>query len=396
MNKDQRSNSSRPKVLAISSAGGHWIQMLRLRPAFKGCKVTYATTYADYEHDVPSESFRSIVDANRTQKCKLLISALSILWVILTERPKIILSTGAAPGFFAIFVGKILRRKTIWIDSIANAEELSLSGQKAGKYADLWLTQWEHLAKPGGPHYYGNVLGDEASNEANADTEKTSQQKASTNKDEPLDTERSNISVQQNNYRAKRPIHNISDRRSNSGELQTDPIRYQQLGISDQKSFRVFVTVGSDVPFDRMVKVIDEWAGSHPEAQVFAQVGNSNHEFQNIDTRQFLSPSDFAAKVESASLVIAHAGMGSILSALKLGKPILVMPRLGYLGETRNEHQVATIERLAHMGLIEAAKDEHSLTERLAAFEALTSTGSIAPWASRILTKAIAGFFMSR
>ena len=75
------------------------------------------------------------------------------------ENPDVIVSTGAAPGYFAIRFGRLLGIKTIWIDSIANAEELSMSGQKAGKHADLWLTQWKHLAKPQGPLYYGNVIG---------------------------------------------------------------------------------------------------------------------------------------------------------------------------------------------------------------------------------------------
>jgi len=53
---------------------------------------------------------------------------------------------------------KLLRMKTIWVDSIANADELSMSGQKAGGCADLWLTQWHHLAAEGGPSYLGSVL----------------------------------------------------------------------------------------------------------------------------------------------------------------------------------------------------------------------------------------------
>ena len=368
--------------------------MLRLRPAFEGCDITFCTTNADYKSDVEGFRFRKIIDANRTQKFKLVLSLLSIARVVLTERPEVILSTGAAPGFFAIRIGKLLGKKTIWLDSIANAEELSLSGQKAGKHADLWLTQWEDLAKPDGPHYYGNIFGDEASNEAIADQETTNQQKASTNEDKPLATERSNISTQQSKHRAERHIHNINVQRSNSGDLKADPISDQRLEISEQKSLRIFVTVGSDVPFDRIVKVIDEWAGSCPEAEVFAQVGNSNHEFRNIDTCPFLYPAEFTAKLDNATLVIAHAGMGSILSALKHERPILVMPRFGYLGETRNEHQVATVERLAPMGLIEVAKDEHALAERLADLEAFTSTGNIAPWASKSLWDTIGRFIL--
>ncbi len=106
--------------------------------------------------------FRVIPDANRWDKVGLVKCALAVLVLIVRERPEVVISTGAAPGYFAVRFGKLVGARTIWIDSIANAEELSLSGRKAGKHVDLWLTQWPHLATPEGPIYAGNVLGDEA------------------------------------------------------------------------------------------------------------------------------------------------------------------------------------------------------------------------------------------
>jgi hypothetical protein len=61
-------------------------------------------------------------------------------------------------GFFALFFAKKMKIKTIWVDSLANVEQMSLSGSKVKPYADLWLTQWEHLATPTGPYFYGAVL----------------------------------------------------------------------------------------------------------------------------------------------------------------------------------------------------------------------------------------------
>ena len=81
-----------------------------------------------------------------------------MLRIVLKERPNIVISTGAAPRYFALRLGKIFKAKTIWIDSIANVEKLSLSGLKVGPYADLWLTQWPHLARENGPFYRGAVL----------------------------------------------------------------------------------------------------------------------------------------------------------------------------------------------------------------------------------------------
>jgi hypothetical protein len=106
------------KVLAISSGGGHWIQLLRLRPALDECAVTYATVSESYRSDLePGARFRTIPDCCMWQKGRLLLSALCVLKLMLRERPHVVVSTGAAPGYFAIRIGAILGARTIWIDS---------------------------------------------------------------------------------------------------------------------------------------------------------------------------------------------------------------------------------------------------------------------------------------
>ena len=77
---------------------------------------------------------------------------------VLRFRPDVVLTTGAAPGYWACRFGRMFGARTLWIDSVANAGVLSMSGQKAGKVVDLWLTQWEHVATPQGPEYRGSVL----------------------------------------------------------------------------------------------------------------------------------------------------------------------------------------------------------------------------------------------
>lgn len=147
------------KVLALSSGGGHWVQLLRLRPAFANCDVVFATVNEGYRANLAAGSeFRIIPDANRWNKLGLLKVLFAIFRLLWRERPDVVISTGAAPGYFAVRIGNLLGARTIWVDSVANGEELSLSGQKAGPHAALWLTQWAHLAKPGGPHHHGSVL----------------------------------------------------------------------------------------------------------------------------------------------------------------------------------------------------------------------------------------------
>lgn len=154
----------------------------------------------------------------------------------------------------------------------------------------------------------------------------------------------------------------------------------------------IFVTVGAQMPFDRLVQAVDEWAGRSGTHNVFAQIGNTHLRPRHIEWAPFLQPAEFLARVREARLIIAHAGMGSILTALEHGKPILVMPRRGDLGETRNDHQVDTGKQLGQMGLVHVARDESELIERLRVQAALGPLTTISPYASPQLLQAIRGF----
>ncbi|CAM5321565.1 hypothetical protein AFEL58S_00781 [Afipia felis] len=149
---------ARRKLLAVSSGGGHWVQMMRIKHAFEDCDVTFVTVHESYRAQVPGHKFYLVNDANRWTKLGLLKAARRIAWIVWHERPDVVISTGAAPGYLALRFGRLMGARTIWLDSIANAERLSMSGDHVGRCADLWLTQWPHLARPNGPYYTGSVL----------------------------------------------------------------------------------------------------------------------------------------------------------------------------------------------------------------------------------------------
>ena len=133
--------------------------MRRLQPVFEGLSTVYASVYDDYADDVPGHRFYRISDITRFNPIKLAILIPQLIWILLRERPEVVVTTGSAPGLVAIALAKTLvRAKTIWIDSIANCERLSSSGRQAQRFADLWLTQWPHLATIPGPLYWGAVL----------------------------------------------------------------------------------------------------------------------------------------------------------------------------------------------------------------------------------------------
>jgi len=142
----------------VASGGGHWVQLRRLRPAFDDFDTAWVTVDPAYQRELGSAPFYVVNDATRWNRIGLVLCALRIIGVLLRVRPDVIVTTGAAPGFFAVLFGKLMRSRTVWIDSIANADELSGSGARIGRFADLWLTQWPHLAREGGPHYEGAVF----------------------------------------------------------------------------------------------------------------------------------------------------------------------------------------------------------------------------------------------
>lgn len=127
----------------------------------------------------------------------------------------------------------------------------------------------------------------------------------------------------------------------------------------------IFVTVGAQMPFDRLIRTVDEWAGLRRRTDVFAQIGPSNYHPKHFEFARFLDPIQYRTRIEQADTVVAHAGMGSIITALELGKPIIVMPRRGDFRETRNDHQVATAKYFGEHGRIIVAFDDRQLIERL-------------------------------
>lgn len=154
----------------------------------------------------------------------------------------------------------------------------------------------------------------------------------------------------------------------------------------------IFVTVGAQMPFDRLVRTVDQWARNQGHGEVFAQIGLTEYCPSNIQWTPFLSAEEFKQRYEAADVVVAHAGTGSIITALQLGKPILIMPRRASLRETRNDHQVATAEQFRRFDSVAVALDEYELIARLDDIGNLRGQQIIEPYASRELVVAIREF----
>ena len=138
----------------------------------------------------------------------------------------------------------------------------------------------------------------------------------------------------------------------------------------------IFVSVGSMMPFDRLIRAVDEWAAAHPETPVLAQIGNGRFEPVHARFVRLMPPGDYRAAVADAALFVAHAGMGSIITAIQAGKPLLMLPRRQALGEHNTDHQLATIKNVGNRPGLHHVEREDALG---AAIDALLGQGSAAP-----------------
>ncbi|MGE3532894.1 MAG: glycosyltransferase [Steroidobacteraceae bacterium] len=154
----------------------------------------------------------------------------------------------------------------------------------------------------------------------------------------------------------------------------------------------IFVTVGAQMSFDRLIRAVDQWALKRGRNDVFAQIGDSSFRPSYIQFTAFLTIEEFKHRCSSAKVIVSHAGTGSIITALQLGKPALIMPRRAELRETRNDHQVGTAERFRRFSSISVAANEEDLMSKLDQIDEMTGSQPIEAYASSALIDAIRDF----
>ena len=157
----------------------------------------------------------------------------------------------------------------------------------------------------------------------------------------------------------------------------------------------IFVTVGHQMPFDRLVRLVDLWAEKRGRSDVFAQIGETQYRPRNFQSAGFLSDAQFEDMIARAPAGGAHAGVGSIIRSLTVGKPMLVLARRSHLAETRNDHQVATAAHFSSKGQLLVGNDDDFL-EKLDALESFRPQSLLRNTASRGLLSVVRQFIDSQ
>lgn len=150
----------------------------------------------------------------------------------------------------------------------------------------------------------------------------------------------------------------------------------------------IFATVGTQLPFPRLIDALEALAPELDET-VIAQTGRAAGNWPHLDVRSTLAPRDFAAAFEAARVVVSHAGVGSILSARRYRKPLIIMPRRFSLGEHRNDHQMATARHVAGLRGVHVAWEAEDLQAllRRPELEAASEKNALSPSHSALIRR---------
>lgn len=164
----------------------------------------------------------------------------------------------------------------------------------------------------------------------------------------------------------------------------------------------ILLTVGTQGPFDRLTRAVDAWCAAGTGPEIFGQIGalsHGNYKPRHFEWVERLSPHDFDERFAQAELIVSHAGMGSIISALQAGKQIVIMPRRTHLREHRNDHQVATVQKMADRSGVHVAQDENQIAaciEQALERIATPSNQRIGEFADETLIDALRTFILGK
>lgn len=158
----------------------------------------------------------------------------------------------------------------------------------------------------------------------------------------------------------------------------------------------ILVTVGSQLGFDRLIGTVATWARERGERDLLLQTGPCSLDLAGLPHVASLPPDETRRAFERARVIIGHAGMGTIIDCLLMGKPLVILPRKAALGEHRNDHQMATARRFANRAGVTVAWDEIELRRRLDDLDSLLAPQKIEPYASPELLAAVRSFIHGR
>lgn len=122
------------------------------------------------------------------------------------------------------------------------------------------------------------------------------------------------------------------------------------------------------MPFDRLIKAMDRWAQKHPGEIVLAQTGEGGWVPAHMPYHEMLTPREFRQHCSNCDVIVSHVGMGTVIMAADLHRPLVAMPRRQHLNEVNSDHQVATafwLRKRSGVSIVDCESDLEGAIERM-------------------------------
>jgi len=154
-------NHNELKICFAASSGGHLEELYRLSGVIEGRNCFLITEKSDFFEDSVFDRAYYVKQINRKQVSFLPRFALLLFQsyrILRKEKPNCIITTGALMGFAVALVGKLMRKKIVYIESFARVDTASLTGKLIHPIADLFIVQWEEGLRFFSKAVYGGMI----------------------------------------------------------------------------------------------------------------------------------------------------------------------------------------------------------------------------------------------
>lgn len=291
---------SKMKIAYVTSEGGHLTELLYIHSVIKGADDFFVTFDSPRTRALPIRKF--LVPDFWGHPTKVISGLISILGIVVREKPDVIISTGSEIAIPFFFIGKLLGIKTVFIESYTRVDEATATGKIVYPFTDVFLVNWEELLP----------------------------------------------------YHGRKAIF-LGGLFKPDGAIDT---------VQSEARKQVLALVGMNFrTFDRLLKVMDKVA-EDSEDEVVLQLGSS--EFKPSHAKYFdFKPYDEVLEMIKSSRALVCQGAMCAVDGLIHGCDVIVVPRSSKYGEVLNDHQVVFSEKLAELGLLRTAYDIEDVRSRL-------------------------------
>ena len=144
----RRTRGPARRALLVCSGGGHLQQLLALEPAWGHLDVTWVTLAGRDVEDLLAGHSYELAHGPTNRSLRALCSNLPLAWRVIRDRdPDVILSTGAGVCVPFFWVGRLLGRRCVYVESLTRVDSLSLTGRLVYRFANEFFVQWPQVRR---------------------------------------------------------------------------------------------------------------------------------------------------------------------------------------------------------------------------------------------------------